>query len=194
LIEALCGDPFSCARRLQARFLFSPRMNSAKRRGNRLPRKKYCRWQASFAVARKRGSARLQNRTNTSPRSPFLCGEKSANPASVIGAAVSGPSNATTGKPQAIPAIALPRRVENMPAYKEQNIGIGETALHVPRRQHAQHVEFNRTVAKTFPQLRLGALRIAAQNNQPQIPDARKRQIEQPRRYFRFPFDPIPLP
>jgi len=34
-------------------------------------------------------------------------------------------------------------------------------------------VEFNRTVAKTFPQLRLGALRIAAQNNQPQIPDAR---------------------
>jgi len=34
-------------------------------------------------------------------------------------------------------------------------------------------VEFNRTVAKSFTQLRLGALRIAAQNYQPQIPDTR---------------------
>jgi len=56
-----------------------------------------------------------ETRTSASPSPSFSLGETSTTPASVMGAAVSGPPYAITGRPQAIPAMALPRRLEMCP-------------------------------------------------------------------------------
>src|SRR5713226_5568872 len=65
-----------------------------------------------------RYEASVKTRSNVGPNSFLAVSGISTTPASVIGAPVSQPSLAITGNPHAMPAIALPRRLDTGPFVK----------------------------------------------------------------------------
>jgi hypothetical protein len=70
------------------------------------------------SASRNEGSVRTRSRAALS--SSGASGRTKITPASVMGGAVSEPEKAMSGKPHAIPAIALPRREEIPPRTKNK--------------------------------------------------------------------------
>src|SRR5207237_8238151 len=82
-----------------------------------------------------------------------------------------------------------PRKIS---AQKQQNVGNGKAAHSLFSGQDTHHVEFNRAILKTLPQFRLGALRITAKNNQPQISNARGGELDGINDLVNFPSSGFP--
>src|SRR5207249_356999 len=80
----------------------------------------------------------------------------------------------------------------NMSAHKQQNVGNGKAAHYVFSGQDAHHVEFNTSILKPLLQFRLGALRITAKNNQPQISNTRGGELDGINDLVNFPSSGFP--
>jgi hypothetical protein len=86
-----------------------------------LPKRNVCYARLGFARLTFRGSPDSpETRIRASPKAVLFVSETRTTPASVIGGAVSLPAKAMTGRPQAMPAMALPRRLEMGPRTKSR--------------------------------------------------------------------------